>query len=135
MPLYRSSCIVLLSMADGTMRTREVTRISPGLDPALATDESKLKWIRTAPLISLQGVLNMANRIHDVALRDAALGHILKTRMRQILSTPVLIREIGVERQALYEVADMMSDAGKRTSMFIRIDTFEKTSGKTRRSD
>jgi hypothetical protein len=120
------SGIVLLSMADGSTKAREAAPLPPGLDQTLATDGAKLTWVRSTPQVSLQAVLNMAHRIHDVALRDAALGHIIKTRMRYISGARVLMNHLELEKSTLYEIADMMSAARKRASMFARIDAFEK---------
>lgn len=113
-------------MADGTYTTKEAVLLPPGFDHALATDDAKLKWVRSSPQVTLQAVLNMAHRIHDSAVRDAALGHILKNRMRQIAGAKVLLSQLKLEKTNLYEVADMLSVADKRTSMFARIDAFEK---------
>ncbi len=116
----------MLSMADGTTRTKEAIRLPPGLSLDLATDGGKLRWIRSAPQISLEGVLEMAHRIHDVGLRDAAIGHILKNRMREVLKAPALQASMTPEKARLYTIADMMSDEEKRVLMFARIDAFDK---------
>lgn len=103
--------------AGGVVRTsRFITPLSPD-DPKI------LRLIRESRKNGpFQGTINEANTIHTPALRDAALGHILKHRIRYVLQTPVLVRELTYQQNDLRAFVPMISDPAKRDQMLKRID-------------
>lgn len=85
-------------------------------------DPKKLRLIRESRKTRiLQMKINEANAIHTPALRDAALGHILKHQINYILRTPALIRELPYQQDDLREFVPMISDPLKREQMMARI--------------
>lgn len=108
-------------MADGneTGGKAHAARMNIVLSP---DDPKRLRRIRESRKNGpLQGMINEANFIHTPALRDAALGHILKHRIRYILQAPVLVKELPYQQDDLRLFVPMISDPVKREQMMARI--------------
>lgn len=114
-------------MADGTAKTERAPAGSgsrtPRFTAILSPEDPKiLRLIRESRKNGpLQGMINEANTIHTPALRDAALGHILKHRIKYILQAPVLMKELPYQQDELRIFVPMISDPIKREQMRARI--------------
>ena len=114
-------------MADGTAKTERAPAGSGARTPRFTAilspeDPKRLRLIRESRKNGpLQGMVNDANAIHTPALRDAALGHIFKHRIKYILQAPVLIRELHYQQDDLRAFVPMISNPVKREQMMARI--------------
>lgn len=69
-------------------------------------------------MIALSAQVDIANRIHDTEMRDAALGNLVKRHARAVLGSPARMNGVKNEIDTLLTIADMMADEAKRASMF-----------------
>ena len=105
-------------MADGMarreLRTPPVGKAPTGLE---STDADKLRALRAGIMVTLEAQVNIANRIHDPALRDAALVNLVKRHARTVQASPARMSQLRYEIDTLLHIADMMSDEAKRLGM------------------
>jgi hypothetical protein len=130
-------------MADGTAKTERAPAGSGARTPRFTAilspeDPKRLRLIRESRKNGpLQAMINEANTIHTPALRDAALGHILKHRIKYILQAPVLMNmnELPYQQNELRLFVPMISDPVKREQMTARIAAIpEEIKSKEKRS-
>lgn len=93
-----------------------ISKVTPSKE-----DLEILRALRVGRQVSFQENINYANWIRDPETKDAALGSLLKRRMRTILGSKALLHFLPYHQKDLMEFANMLSSDSKRESMKERI--------------